>query len=427
MPTVRRLHPSPGRLAAGVVAVAVVACAVLAAGASARHAVVESSAAGCTDPVVHDSFDGFHVGVPRGWYLTSLSGSIIVFKDYSATTEGVVQVAYVSNGESPATFLSRMLAVFANNAKSAGNLLSFRLTSSTTAAVVGHVGSIAISGQMGASFTPTSSAHGSELGVVSGYWAPDSQLAGERRELASVGACFGLERGTLSRFVKDQSFGYTLPLGWTVGAESADELFLEDGPNASANFLLAGPFLQSSTGITDTATFQQYCFQKLGITIDKVLSSANFPSSSTAAGGTEQEIITEFLGHIGSKPVHGLVRTTASTGGGVTSGVLRIALATPQLWNSQNGALISVTYGIEHDFTQDLAAIQQQQQQLAGFSQQVAGFDQALDGTDLVENPATGEQFEAPYSDYSQSGPDGPGYYVGSPGSETKLNVITPS
>ena len=53
--------------------------------------------------------------------------------------------------------------------------------------------------------------------------------------------------------------------------------------------------------------------------------------------------------------------------------------------------------------------------------------DQALDGTDLVEDPATGEQFEAPYSDYSQSGPDGPGYYVGSPGSETKLNVITPS
>ena len=273
---------------------------------------------------------------------------------------------------------------------------------------------------------PTATAHGSELGVVSGYWAPSSQLSAERPELASIGGCFGLQAGTLSRFVKDQWFGYTLPLGWTVGKEGPDELFLNAGPNASANFLLAGPFLASSTGVTDAASFQQYCFQRLGLTINTVLSRATFPSQATAAGGTEQEIITEFLGTAGSKPVHGLVRTIASTGGGVTSGVLRIALATPPLWDSLNGALIWGTYSIEHNFTQDLAAIQQQQEQLAGFSQQVAGFDQALNSTDLVEDPATGQEFEAPYTAYNQSGPDGPGYYTGSPGDETKLKVITP-
>ncbi len=130
----------------------------------------------------------------------------------------------------------------------------------------------------------------------------------------------------------------------------------------------------------------------------------------------EQEVITEFLGTTGSKQVHGLVRTIASTGGGATSGVLRIALATPPLWDSLNGALIWDTFSIEHDFTQDLAAIQQQQEQLAGFSQQVGGFDQALTSTDLVEDPATGQEFEAPYTAYSQSGPDGPSYYTGSPG-----------
>ena len=105
---------------------------------------------------------------------------------------------------------------------------------------------------------------------------------------------------------------------------------------------------------------------------------------------------------------------------------MRIALATPPLWDSLNGALIWDAYSIEHNFTQDLEAIQQQQEKLAGFAQQVAGFDQALDGTDLVEDPATGEEFEAPYTAYNPNGPDGPGYYTGSPGAQTKLVIITP-
>jgi hypothetical protein len=390
-------------------------------GASASGKAVGVDAAGCTDPVVHDSYDGFHIGVPAGWYLSSLSGLIVVFKDYSATTEGVVQTAFVNTNESQRVFISSVLASLSKNAKSAGNLLTFRTVSATTAVASGRVGSVVIAGEARVSFIPAATAHGSELGVVSGYWAPSSQLGAERSELASIGGCFGLQAGTLSRFVKDQWFGYTLPLGWTVGNEGPDELFLEAGPNASANFLLAGPFLASSTGITDAASFQHYCFQRLGLTIKTVLSRATFPSQTTAAGGTEQEIITEFLGTDGSKQVHGLVRTIASTGGGATSGVLRIALATPPLWDSLNGALIWDTYSIEHSFTQDLAAIQQQQEQLAGFSQQVAGFDQALNGADLVEDPATGEEFEAPYTAYSQSGPDGPGYYTGSPGDETKL------
>ena len=86
-----------------------------------------------------------------------------------------------------------------------------------------------IAGEARVSFLPTATAHGSELGVVSGYWAPTSQLGAERAELASIGGCFGLQAGTLSRFVKDQSFGYTLPLGWTVGNEGPDELFLDAG------------------------------------------------------------------------------------------------------------------------------------------------------------------------------------------------------
>ena len=116
----------------------------------------------------------------------------------------------------------------------------------------------------------------------------------------------------------------------------------------------------------------------------------------------------------------------SSTGGGVTSGILRFALTTPSLWDSLNGGLMWAALSIQHNFTQDLQAIQHAQEEQAGFAQQVAGFDQALNGTDLVEDPSTGIQYEAPYSAYENNGPNGPGYYIGSPGAERKLSLLTP-
>jgi hypothetical protein len=260
---------------------------------------------------------------------------------------------------------------------------------------------------------------------VSGYWAPTGQLAGERAMLASIGACYGPEPGTLLRFYKDQAFGYTLPLGWKIGTETSDLLFLDDGPNASANYLFVGPYT-TSEGVTDDESLMRYVFGRIGLKIDQVLTTVNAPNQTIATGGTQQEFITAFLGHIGQKSLHGVVRVISSTVGGVTNGVLRLALATPPLWNSLNGALIWVMYGIQHDFTQDLAAIQHTQQQLAGFSRQVAGFDQVLNGTDLVQDPSTGIQYEAPYSAWQNNGPNGSGYYIGNPGAERKLTVIAP-
>jgi hypothetical protein len=324
------------------------------------------------------------------------------------------------------SFLSRVLAVLSHNAQVAGNALTFRLTSATTATGTGHVGTTAIAGAASVTFTPIQSLHGSRLGVVSGYWAPTAQLAGLRTRLASVGACYAPERGTLARFYKDQAFGYTLPLGWKVGLENSDELFLNDGTSASANFILTGPFLQSTTGVGDAQSLLKYSFQKLGITIDTVLATATLPSTTTVTGGKQEEVITEFLGSVGGKRAHGLVRVISTTGGGVTSGALRIAVAAPALWNSLNGELIWMAYGIEHSFAPDLAAIQHAQEQLAGFSRQVAGFDQALNATDLVRDPSTGIEYEAPYSAYSQSGPQGAGYYIGNPGAERKLQLLTP-
>ncbi len=398
----------------------------LAAGAGAAPATSTAGSAGaCTDPVVHDTYDGFQVGVPEGWHLTSGSGLILVQKAISGATEGVIESAFLGKHQTPASYFAATIRELTSKAKANHNLLSFKLTSPTQATVTGRSGKTAFAGAASGRLVHMHTAHGSRLGVFSAYWAPPGELAGERKALASIGACYGPEQGTIFRIVKDKFFTYALPVGWKVSSEQANDLFLNDGKDGSANYLLEGPF-STSSGIKDAQTFFQASLNDLGIKVKNILLSELTPQVKQSNGAIEQQLVVEFQGTLGSESIQALARVLSETRSGAASGELRIALAKSSQWNALNGALLWSTYGIQQKFAQDEAAILQIQQQLTGFGQQVSGFEQALGGVDIVRNVRTGVEFEAPYNAYRATGPSGPGYYVGKPGKLTKLAIITP-
>ncbi len=410
------------------------AIALLAAGTGAAPALTSpaASAAGCSGPVLHDRYDGFHIGVPAGWNLATLGGIIAVYQDPGATIEAIVSPAILTRTLTPARLFAATASELSKIARSDGNRLVFKITGTKgglpQATVSGHAGNSPISGVASVFLLPEATAHGSQLAVFSGYWARTARLAAERSKLAAVGACYGPQPGTLFRIVKDAAFTYPIPPGWTV-SEGTDNLFVSQGPDASANYIFWRA-LTSSEGVTDDQSMLRYTLAKVGITIGSVIGTVSLPNTTTAAGGTSQVERVEFLGTLngshGLEHVHVIATVVSTSGAGISSGAVRLAIATTNLWNSLRGALILVTNGIQHDFAQDDAELRQVQQQLESFGQQVQGFDYALNGNDLVQNTATGEQFEAPYSAFDQSGPDGPGYYSGSPGNLQKLNVITP-
>jgi hypothetical protein len=164
---------------------------------------------------------------------------------------------------------------------------------------------------------------------------------------------------------------------------------------------------------------------KLGVQVGQVLSTTQLPDQTDSNGGTVGQLYEEFTGTLAStgQAVHGLVQVVSTTGGGVTSGVIRLGLTAKSLWNSLNGAVVHIMGSIQHDFTQDLQQWENLSQQWESFDQQTQGFDDALNGVDIVHDPSTGENFEAPYDAYNPSGPDGPGYYDSA---GNKLTVQTP-
>lgn len=379
----------------------------------------------CTVPVTHDPYDGFHIGVPNGWYLGRLNGMLVVTQNVGGTVEAVVEPVVLTRGLTTGHVFASVASSFEKEVQADGNSISFRVTSRRHGLVQAAVGGVAsgsqLAGVAGVALLAHKTAHGSKLAVFYGYWAPRSQFRSERATLASIPACYGPQPGALLRIVRDQQFSYALPSGWTP-SEQFNVLGVNDGNSAGAYYFLLEAATPSQ-GVTNAQTLLQYLFNSVGIKVTDTLYTVTAPSTTTVTGATAQAERTEFTGTLGSNPVHGMATVNSSTGGGVTSGVVRLAISTQSLWNSLSGVLLEIAGGIQHSFVQDLQQIAEVSQQWQAFGQQVSGFDDALNGVDIVTDPLTGEDYMANYDAYDQEGPNGPGYYLG----DQKLNVITPS
>jgi hypothetical protein len=382
--------------------------------------------AACTLPVTNDPYDGFHVGVPDGWDLFTLHGTIVVSKDPTATEESTVTPVLLTAGLTPAGVFASMLSSFQKEIAASGGTMTDTITSPTSqhpaATLSLQLGQVTMAGQASLLVLPERTAHGSSVVAVLASWAPTSRFAADRATLAAIGTCYGPQPGRLYQVIKDQVFTYAIPLGWTVPSEGQDAIEIADGNDASATYTLT--LLPPGTGVDSVQSLQAYVFGKLGIHIDQVLSSQQVPSRTVSKGITEGQEYLEFTGSLkDGRAVHGVVYVLADTGSSTPSGVIRLGLATKSLWNSVNGALVHIVTSIQHSNAQDLQQWERLNRQQQAFSQQVQGFDYALNGVDLVHDAATGATFEAPYDTYSATGPDGPGYYDQA---HNKLQIETP-
>jgi len=380
----------------------------------------------CTLPVVTDQYEGFRIGVPSGWTLSRIQGSLVVAKDPTGSTEADVVPALAANGLTASSFYTQVTAGIEKFVDGNSQSISFSQPETVNGVVqgtvTGRLNGAAISGIATVTVQSLSTKYASQLLVFAGYWAPSPQLAGDQSTLAAIGACYELTQGQLLRVYRDQQFTCELPPTWTP-KEQFNILELNDGNDASANYFFLET-LTPSQGVTGAPSLLRYLLSHVGITDVTPISTSSSPTSTSATGEVKQTVYEEFTGKLAGGAVHGLASSTAATGGGNTSGVVRLALTRADLWNALAGVVEQMAGGIEHSFVQDLGQIANVSRQWQNFDQQVAGFDDALNGVDIAVDPSTGTPYEVPYGDWDQNGPGGPGYYL--PGESSPLQVVTP-
>jgi hypothetical protein len=373
-----------------------------------------------------DSYDGFHIGVPAGWNVFTLDGMIFVSKDFASTEATVVRPALLTTDLTAAAYFATALEKLRQHLSLAGMTMTSTATGSTSqtpsATLSLESGQGSLTGQARVAIVPYPTAHGSSIVALVASWAPASQFAAERTQLADIGTCYGPQAGTLYQLVRDQVFTYSIPVGWQPRNETQDTIDIVLGTEATVSY--ANTFAALSTGVKSPQTLLTWAFGKIGIQITQTLFTATLPDQPVSGGAVQGQEYLEFTGTLtGGGAIHGLVNVVSTTGPGGTGGVIRLGVASAGQWNADNGALIHIMFGVQHSITQDLQQYEQLSRQWQAFGQQVQGFDYALTGVDLVNDPTTGATFEAPYNTYNPSGPDGPGYY--SPAG-TKLTVQTP-
>lgn len=368
--------------------------------------------AGCPLPLVHESFQGYHIGVPAGWEISSLGGTVEVEANPSGTEATLVYPALLTKGLTPSSFFSAYLGFEERQIAATGGSLSVHeqppVGGLPRASLSLRSAGADLAGEASVLQLPVHTALASSALVFVAEWAPAAQLPADRAVLGAIASCYGTEPAQLYEVFRDQTFAYILPAGWRVTVETQDGLDVQDSAGtAYVGYLLFGIPPTASTPSEALA----YILGHLGVRVTKVLSTYSSPQTATA-GTTAGELYEQFLAEDGGKTFHGLVSVYAESAAVGTFGTLRLGMAVPTLWNSFNGGLVEMMGAIQHNYSGDLADIDRLDQQWQSFSGQEADFDDIINGQQLVQDPSTGDYYEAPYSAYDPSGPDGAGYYL---------------
>lgn len=368
----------------------------------------------CSLPLTHATGDGFHIGVPTGWDLSTLNGQVVVGSSPADTEAVLVYPARLTNGLSAASFFTRYLSALDRQNASAGSPVTVQQATGANGlpavTFTQTVGGTQLHGAATVEVLPLAAPGSSQEAAFVSYWAPASDFSGAAPELSAIAACFGPEPASASRIFQDQVFTYAVPLGWTPFDENANGIDLHGPDGSDVSYLLAGPVQSSEFDSPQSMT--AWFLNGVGITGVSSLRSITSPTQQASNGGTESDLYEQFTGTSGGAEVRGLIFAYTVTGGGVSSGYIRMAVAPVGEWNSLNGLMVQIAGSIQHDFTQDLQELQRVNQQWQDFSGQVADFDDTLNQQQLVRDPTTGIYYEAPYSSYDPNGPGGPGYYL---------------
>jgi hypothetical protein len=370
------------------------------------------TAPSCSLPLTYDRYQGFRVGVPAGWELSTMGGAILVSKDATGTEAALLFPAPLTSGLTAASFFSSYLRYEQQVLAKEGVTLSFKMQQSTTglpqATIDLRTSRALLSGVARVVVLPVRTQFGSQEAVFSAWWAPLSRWAADSAKLIAVRSCFSPAPADLFQVFRDQSFTYIMPTGWAVLDEGQDNLDLRgDGENADVSYLFFGIPPQYDTPPLALA----YILHVDGVTVTSVLSVTRLADQQVSGGAVQGQQYEELLGRYQGRAVHGLVYILTDSGSVGTFGVMKSGFATTNLWNSDNGGLIEMMGAVQHSFVQDLQDIQRLNQQWQAESAQESNFDDIINGQQLVEDPSTGQFFEAPYSSYDPSGSDGGGYY----------------
>ncbi|HEY1554387.1 MAG TPA: hypothetical protein VGF94_06100 [Kofleriaceae bacterium] len=425
----------------------------------------------CRIPQHVDDYYGFSIGYPAGWRIDYSSGALFVAKDDTQLVGAIVFPARLRRtGVPPEQLANGFAESLARTVRAGGGTFELvdKFTDGTTATatVVASVHGVAVRGPLQVIERPG-------FATLKLYWAPDNQLAAEEPMLKQVVTCFKRRTTITSRHpvapaggprtrigvaggggaaaqapaaqplreYHGRYFTIGLPAGWAVADETAHgiDVVATDHSAAFGFGFVIGTLLRP-----DVMVMQGIQQLYPGVQI----AQSGFPPAP--AGW--QIAAAEFAGRqTNGIEIHGFSRAAKGEGVILTS----IWTTTPAKWTPMQATLQAMAASVQ---IQPAAVAQVQagiRRQLASYppirpstptstssassSGGIGGWDDgqathdriqqgwsdSMLGQERTVSPSSGEEYVVPTNAWSETGPQGAGYYRAVPGGGAeRLDVI---
>ena len=423
---------------------------------------VDAMAGPCTIPIHEDEYYGFQVGRPHGWQLDYSTGTLIVSPDARQLVGALIFPARLhrtdlSADQLASEFSARLGALVRRNGGSlelTDKVSDGRVARATAVATLAGVpvrGSLQVIETNG-------------FATIKLYWAPAAELAADEPTLRQVVGCFKRETLVTRRRPIAPAGGPVTRVGVTAPADGAGTS--AEGPVQPLQayrgryVAMRWPAGWSVTNETDhgvdllaqnhSAALSWTWLSGTPLRADVAAMRAlqRYPTAHVTSQAWEpaphgwQVAVVEFAGPVNSIAIHGYSRV--AVGNGVTLDQLWVV--NDRLWTQLRPTLAAMASSVQiqpaaiaqvrGEIRQQLASYPPIRPSTAGSTTTAASSgvmgkwanddrkSQEIGDTmlqqDRARSPTTGEDYVVPTSAWSETGPQGPGYYRAVPGGGTE-------
>lgn len=363
----------------------------------------------------HNSYQGYSLNKPDNWEVVSSSGVIIIRKDADTMTAAIIYPIKLKADLSSSEILNTYFNVIRYLVVENGGSLEITKNEQSSAVFSGMIENQKISGKI---FVETSG----KYAVYKMYWSTD--LENYESDLKKSIDSYEKSPEIVKplKVNKGNYFSIPSPEGWKI-TETTNGIDAFDDEITG----VSGAILVNAFGQTTPDEFIDFTIKSLGIADQELVSQGVYDSVSDNNGNSWYTKSKEFIYTYKGEKVRGIFSASITNGYGYAfSAMMTLRQSSVERWDEisptltqmeRNFVVISssqttTNVKLPSNHPADSSSIMSSWEYRNQVEDRLSNkWQETIMGYENTISPSTGEAYQMPLNAYSETGPDGPGYY----------------
>ncbi|MBI4895375.1 MAG: hypothetical protein HY831_02675 [Candidatus Aenigmarchaeota archaeon] len=362
-----------------------------------------------------DNYQGFSLSKPNDWEVLSSSGVIIVRKNPDTTTAAIIYPVKLKKDLSNSEILEEYFNIIRNLVIDNGGKLDITEKNSNSASFSGVLDNQKLSGKI---FVEKSGA----TAIYKMYWYTNID---DEPTLKNIINSYekSIEMIKPLKVNRGSYFSIPSPENWKI-TETTNGIDAFDNDGLTG---VSGAILVNAVGQTNPNDFIDFTLRSLNIENEELVSEGTYNSVQDNNGNEWYTKSKEFIYNYKGQKLRGIFSASVTNGYGYSfSAMMTLRQAPIEKWDEISPVLTQMesnfiilsasqtTAGVKlpSNHPADSSSIMSSWEYKNKVNDKVSNdWQETIMGYENTVSPSTGESYQMPFNSYSETGPEGPGYY----------------